>query len=126
MRIREYKPEDLAAIKKLHEGHDFDLPNLMHPLVIVKKCLVDDDERVRMAAFGRLHISAILAVDPTYATPELRLEAVKELQKDMDATAAKFGLDIATTQADGRFAERLKEDLGWTRGYGQMFYRSIP
>jgi len=123
MRIREYAAADLEAIKRIHNGK-FELPDPAHPLMLVKKCLVDDEERVRMAAFGRLHISALLFVDPKWSTPETRLEAIKELQKDMDAQAGAFGIDIATTQAEGRFAERLK-DLGWDRGYGEMFYRSI-
>lgn len=123
MRIRPYSSGDLAAIKRIHNGK-FELPDPSHGLMLVKKCLVDDDEQVRMAAFGRLHISAMLFVDPTWESPKIRLAMIKELQKDMDATAGAFGIDIATTQAEGRFAERLK-DLGWTRGFGEMFYRSI-
>jgi hypothetical protein len=124
MRIREYTPADLEAVKRLHEGHDFQLPDLNHPLVIVKRVIVDDEERVRMAGFGRLHASVILAVDRTWSTPAGRLAAVTELQKDMMAQGSEVGLDIVTTQAEGRFAERLAE-MGWTKGFGEMFYRSI-
>lgn len=122
-RIREYTEADFAAVKRLHAG-GFEFPDLKHPLVLVKKVLVDDNERLRMAAFGRLHINAMLFVDRTYLTPDERLAAIAELQKDMIAQAATFGLDIATTQAEGRFAERLR-DMGWTRGFGEMFFRSI-
>lgn len=121
--IREYTAADLAAVKRLHKG-GFEFPDLTHPLVLVKKVLVDDADKVRMAAFGRLHINAMLFVDGRYKTPDERLAAIEELQKDMIAQAATFGLDIATTQAEGRFAERLR-DMGWTRGFGEMFFRSI-
>ena len=123
MRIREYTPADLETIEKLHNG-GFELPDFSHPLVIARKVLVDDDERVRMAAFGRLHVNAMLFVDKTYKSPAERLEAVNELQKELLARGRALGLDITTTQAEGRFAERL-EDMGWVKGFGQMFYRSM-
>lgn len=125
MRIREYTAADLARVKQLAHGAAFELPDLRHPLVIVKSVLEDDDGAVRMAAFGRLHVSALLYVDPEYKTPEFRLAAIRELQKEMDGKASALGLDIATTQAEGRFAERLEKDLGWIRGFGQMFYREV-
>lgn len=124
MRIREYAPADLEVVKRLHNGQSFELPNLAHPLVIVKKCLVDDDEQVRMAAFGRLHINAMLVVDPTWKGPAERLEAIAELQKNMVAETARYGIDIATTQMDARFAERM-EALGWKPGFGRMFFLEV-
>jgi hypothetical protein len=41
----------------------------------------------------------------------------------MDDARAR-GLDIATTQMEGRFAERMKE-MGWIRGWGEIFYHDI-
>ena len=126
--IREYTSGDLAEIKRIYrdEGYTFELPNLEHPLMLVKKVLADERaDHVRMAAFGRLHISALLFVDRKWGAPEQRLIAIRELQDEMLKGASEFGLDIATTQAEGRFAERIEKDLGWTRGWGTMYYRSI-
>ena len=127
MIIREFTPGDIAEIRKIHKaaGEPFELPIFTDPLLLVRKCLVDQDDRVKMAAFGRLHISALLFVDGTFETPQNRLKLIHELQDRMDEGARQFGLDIATTQAEGRFAERLEKDLGWTAGYGKMFYRGF-
>jgi hypothetical protein len=118
----------LEQLKALHKtnGYKFELPNIDHPLVLVKKCLVDEMDSPRMVALGRLHINAMLFVDPFWGTPEGRLQAIAQLQDEMCKEAAEKGLDIATTQAEGRFAQRLSEPpLKWTKGFGEMFFRNI-
>lgn len=124
MRIRDFALEDIDQIKEMHRksGFSFELPDLSHPLMLIRKVM--DDDGIRMAAFGRLHINALLFVDKTWRTPPERLDAVAELQREMMSAAATCGLDIATTQAEGRFSERLSE-MGWVRGWGEMFYRQI-
>jgi hypothetical protein len=125
--IREFKPSDLEQILRIHEGagRPFKFPNLTHPLMVVKKCTVDDEDQVRLACFGRLHVSALLFVDKLWKTPRERMEGILELQREMTKEAGeKYGLDIATTQMEGRFAERMK-DFGWNRGHGEMYYREI-
>lgn len=123
--IRTYQPEDLAAIKRLHTNPDYKMPRLDNPWMIVKKVVVDENDRPRMAAFGRIHINALLFVDHTWRTPEERLERLKELQAEMIEEARALKLDIATTQAEGRFAERLRDELGWLPGWGELFYHEI-
>jgi len=128
MRIRDFAQSDLERLKKIHQsnGHKFELPNIDHPLVLVKKVIVDEMDSPRMVALGRLHINAMLFVDPYWGTPEGRLQAIAALQDEMMREAAEKGLDIATTQAEGRFAERLAEPpLKWTKGFGEMFFREI-
>lgn len=121
--IREYKPQDLAAIKRMHQGK-FELPDFEHPLVIVKKCVVDDRDVPRLAAFGRLHVDAMLFVDHAYRTPTERFEELKELHAAMFQEAGEKGLDVATAQMEGRFAERMKA-LGWIRGSGDLYYHDL-
>jgi hypothetical protein len=123
--IREYKPEDLAAIERLHANPAYHMPNLDNPLMLIRRVLVDENDRPRMAAFGRLHVNALLFVDQSFGTPAERLEAIKLLQSDMIEHAAAMKLDIATTQMEGRFAERMQE-LGWVRGWGDLYYHDIP
>lgn len=127
MKIRDFQTSDIPPIRKLYttQGYGFQFPDLEHPLVLVKKCVVDERDLVHMAAFGRLHISALMFVDPAWRTPLERYEAVKRLQEAMIAEAGeKYGLDMATTQMEGRFAERMK-DQGWYRGWGEMYYREF-
>lgn len=121
--IRQYKPEDLEAIKRMHSG-EYPIPDFEHPLVILKKCLVDENDIPRMAAIGRLHLDATLFVDHSWRTPEERLEALKRLHNAMFEEAGTKGVDIVIAQAEGRFADRLK-DLGWTRGPGELYYHDI-
>jgi hypothetical protein len=122
--IRDFQDKDLEVLRKLHRqsGAKFEIPNINSPLVIVRKVL--DDDGAKMICIGELHISAMMWVDKNWKTPQERLDAVKELQNEMMVEAAKFGIDTATTQADGRFAERLVE-MNWTEAAGKMFYRSL-
>ena len=125
--IREFQPGDLEQIQRIHaaKGYEFALPDLTNPLMVVRKVLADNEDRVTMAAFGRLHINAMLFVDGALGTPEERLTNVVALQNEAMAAAGTLGLDIATTQMEGRFAERMAA-MGWVKGWGEMFYRRIP
>ena len=124
MKIREFRPEDLEKIERLHTNPAYQMPQIDHPLVLIRKCVVDENDEPRMAAFGRLLIEAILFVDHSWKTPQERFEALLELQGATMEEARTRGLDIAMTQADGRFAERLAQ-LGWVKGYGDIYYREI-
>ena len=123
--IRDFQETDLEVLRKLHSqsGASWAIPDLSSPLVLVRK--VVDDNGAKMICVGELHISALLWVDKEWRTPQERLNAVEELQTEMMNEAAKFGIDTATLQADGRFAERMKE-MGWTEAEGRMFYRRLP
>lgn len=124
MRIREYRTSDLEFIEALHGNPAYEMPHLDHPLMLVRQVLVDDNDVPRMAVFGRLHINAILFVDHSWRTPQERFEALKELQASALQEARMRGLDIATTQMEGRFAERM-QDFGWVRGWGEIFYHEL-
>jgi hypothetical protein len=123
MKIREYISVDLESIQKLTSA-DYTVPQFDHPWMIIRRVLTDDDDRIVAAAFGRIHVNALLFVDHSWGDPAARLEAVKMIQEDMIERAADLGLDIATTQMEGRFAERMKE-LGWIRGWGDLYYHEI-
>lgn len=122
--IREYTSEDFEHIKRMNPNPAYEFPDLMHPLMLVRKCVIDEEGKPRLAAFGRLHINALLFVDHAWKTPADRLAALMELQTAMMDDARAKGLDIATTQVEGRFAERLAQ-LGWIRGFGDIYYHDI-
>jgi hypothetical protein len=77
-----------------------------------------------MAVFGRLFISALLFVDHTWLSPKERMNALLVLQSAALEEARARGLDIAATQMEGRFAERM-QDLGWVKGWGELFFRYL-
>jgi hypothetical protein len=122
--IREYRPEDLEAIEKLHGNPAYQMPQLDHPLMLVKKVMADENDEPRMAVFGRLFISALLFVDHTWLSPKERMNALLVLQSAALEEARARGLDIAATQMEGRFAERM-HDLGWVKGWGELFFRYL-
>lgn len=122
--VREYKSSDLKAIEAMHGNPAYVMPQLEHPLMLVRQVMADDDDRPRMALFGRLLIEALLYVDHTWLTPSERLTALMSLQESAMAEARRRGLDIVTTQVEGRFAERLKE-MGWIRGWGEIYYQRL-
>lgn len=124
MIIREFTPEDLKAVESMHGNPAYQMPQLDHPLMLVRKVVADEDGQPRMAVFGRLHINALLFVDHSWLTPEERLKWLMILQAHAMDEARSHGLDIATTQMEGRFAERMRE-LGWVRGWGEIFYHEL-
>jgi len=71
MRIREYTPGDLDALKRLHaaQGFGYSLPDLDSPLLITKLVLEEDDGSISMAALLRLTAEAFLLHDPAHLAP---------------------------------------------------------
>ena len=124
MKIREYQPEDLKKIEAMHGNPAYTMPQLGHPLMLVRQVVADENDEPRMAIFGRLLIEAILFVDHSWRSPEERLHILLKLQESAMQEARARGLDIATTQMEGRFAERMQQ-LGWTRGWGEIYFRDL-
>ena len=124
MIIRKFKPEDREKLEALADNPAYEMPQHEHPLMIVRTVVADGDDKPRMAIFGRLLIEAVLFVDHSWGTPAERLEALKTLQEHAMDEARSHGLDIVTTQMEGRFAERMHQ-LGWKRGWGEVYYREL-
>lgn len=112
-----------SAASRLHNGQSFELPDLEHPLVVVKRAIEADGE-IRVVVIGRLELHITLLVDHEWATPEERLEAIKQVQIEAHADASKLGLDEAFAEVPERWGERLK-DLGWVPAKGKLYYRRI-
>ena len=70
MRIREYTPADLDALRRMHASQNFDyaFPNLDDPIFISKLILEDDTGRPVMAALARLTCEMYLLIDRTTAS----------------------------------------------------------
>ena len=121
MLIREYTPNDLSALRRLHalQGFAYPLPDLDSPL-FVTKLVLEDDERseeknrkteqgseaagerespdpnsppILMAVLLRLTAEAYLLHDPAAGTPRERWQHVLALHEAARASAAARGLD---------------------------------
>lgn len=121
--IREILPTDRLRAEELHAGQSYELPDLTHPLVVVKQAIEVDGKVVAMG-IARVELCVTLLLDHEWATPEERLVVVAELQKVMHDKASVLGLDEAFAEVPARWGERLK-DLGWVPAKGKVYYRRI-
>ena len=65
VRIREYTPADLDALRRMHasQGFDYPFPDLSDPIFISKLIVEDDDGRPVMASLARLTCEMYLLID---------------------------------------------------------------
>lgn len=126
MRIRDYTEADLARLEEIYETHkeEFELPDPFDVRVVIRRCLVDQRNKARIIAFGRVQLNAYLLVDGKWKTPEERLQAIGLLEQTMIEDARAKGFDEVTAQVSRRFGERLK-DLGWIKSPGVTWNRKF-
>jgi hypothetical protein len=125
VRVREYQPEDLEALRALHaaQGFPYKFPDLANPLFVTKLVLTDADDRqaggaIAGAALLRLTAEAYLLLDPRSGTPRERLERLLTLHAAAERDAWRNGLEDVHAwlppQIARRFGRRLAR-LGWLR-----------
>jgi hypothetical protein len=127
MRVREYTPADLDALRRLHarQGFDYAFPDLRDPIFVSKLVLEDDSGlpaakqgRVVMAALARLTCEMYLLLDPDAGTPRDRFARLLALHRAGEQDLLARGLDDAHAWLPPpiakRFGRRL-ESLGWIR-----------
>jgi hypothetical protein len=144
MRIREYIPSDLEALRRLHaaQGFGYPLPDLDSPLFLTKLVLEDDGEdgnsgreladrnspRVTMAVLLRLTAEAYLLHDPAAGTPRRRYQHFLALHDATRTAALVRGLDDVQAFLPPRvaraFGRRLAR-LGWMRDPWPCFSRRV-
>jgi len=123
MLVREYKPEDLPELRRIHAAQNFPyaFPDLQNPLFLTKIVLTDGEsanEKIRGAALLRLTAEAYLLLDPTQGTPRERWQSVLALNEAARRDAWQRGLEdvhawLPPTIAK-KFGRRI-ERLGWLR-----------
>lgn len=112
--IRDYRPEDLGAVKALHEasGIDYRMPDLASPLFLVKKVREVDGVVVGALAL-RIEAETYLWCS---GGPQDKMDAMLELQPAMLDEAWTKGLDNVVCwiprEVEARFEKRLKQ-MGW-------------
>ena len=130
LRIREYTPGDLDALKRLHasQGFGYPFPDLDSPLLITKLVLEEDSGEISMAALLRLTAEAFLLHDPVAAAPQERWQRLLAMHEAVRRDAAARGLDDAQAFLPPRvaraFGRRLAR-LGWRRDPWPCYCRSV-
>ena len=114
--IRDFQESDLPQIKEIYksQGFDYALPDLLSPLVLVKKVRVEGG-RVVAAMFLRLTAETFLLVQ---GSPVEKGRAIEELQPEVNREAWEKGLAdyvaMIPPEISDSFAPVL-ERMGWSR-----------
>ena len=150
MRIREYTPSDLDALRRMHaaQGFGYPLPDLESPLFLSKLVLEDDGRDiapgreegnpnspqgssscVTMAILQRLTAETYLLHDPSAGTPRRRWQFFLALHEAARSAAVARGLDdvqaFLPPPIARAFGRRLAR-LGWTSDPWPCFSRRLP
>ena len=125
--IRDYRPEDLPAIKEIHktQGFDYSLGDLDNPLFLVKK-IREVNGRVVSAMFLRISAETFLV---TAGSPVEKGRAIEELQPEVLREAYEKGLPdifcVIPPEIEYSFSP-VMERMGWSRDRDwPMFSRSL-
>jgi len=130
MRIREYQPEDDAALRAMHsaQGFDYPFPDLSNQLFLTRLVLEDDRGRPLMAALARVTCEAFLLADPRAGTPHDRWQQIVVLHEATRRALHAQGFEDATCWLPPRieraFGRRLRR-LGWLRDAWAAYSRKI-
>jgi hypothetical protein len=145
VRIREYTPDDLDALRRMHaaQGFGYPLPDLSSPMFVSKLVLEEDGEdadegreeaarnspSVTMAILLRLTAETYLLHDPRAGTPRQRWQRFVALHEAARRDAAARGLDDVQAFLPPRIARafgRRLARLGWSHDPWPCFSRRIP
>jgi hypothetical protein len=112
--IRDFQPEDLEDVKKIHksQGFDYSVPDLSNPLFLVKKVRVVNG-RVVAAMFLRLTAETFLV---TTGSPVEKGRAIVELQPEVLREAYEKGLSEVVCAIPPEISESFSpvlERMGW-------------
>lgn len=127
MKVREYTPYDLEALRKIHarQSFDYQLPDLENPLFVSKLIQEDSQGQITMGALARLTCEIYLLADPDRDTPGQRLRNLISLHSEAESDLLRKGLEDAHAwlppRIASRFGRRLTQ-LGWVRDDGWTPY----
>jgi hypothetical protein len=125
MIVRNPNTDDLEQIERIHRdmGMDYSLPQLDHPLFIVRKVTTDGEGNVLGACFLRLTAETYLWLDPKIDARQ-KVHVMETMQPVVISEAYNKGLDDIEARIpesiETRFRKRL-ERLGWTKNRSGWF-----
>jgi hypothetical protein len=120
MRVREYTPADLDALRRMHvsQGFDYAFPDLADPIFVSKLVVEDDEGRPVMSSLARLTCEMYLLAEPGEGKPRERYARMLALHAAGERDLLARGLDDAHAwlpPAVARHFGRRLESLGWVR-----------
>lgn len=123
MQVREYKPEDLQELLRIHTEQNFSyaFPDLQNPLFLTKIVLADgggSEEKILGAALLRLTAEAYLLLDPKAGTPKQRWQSLFLLHEASRRDAWHRGLEDVHAWLPPAIAKQFGRritQLGWQR-----------
>lgn len=120
MKVREYSPTDLEALRKIHARQSFkyEFPDLENPLFVSKLIQEDAQGQITMGALARITCEIYLLADPEYDTPRQRLRNLISLHCAAKSDLLRRGLEDAHAWLPPKIARRFGcrlHQLGWVR-----------
>lgn len=119
--LRDYQDSDWPEVLAIYEksGLPIDcLADATDPLFLIRRVLVNADNKISMAAFVRLTSEPFLIVDHESGKPAQRWEMLQELTRDICRIAREKGLQQLTAfippDVEVSFGKRL-ERLGFQK-----------
>ena len=123
MKVRPYRPSDEARLRKLQNDFEWVLGDDLFDILVV----ADEDDRP-IAIAGAWKLAEIhLVIDPAWATPGVRLEAVGALHQHMKDSLQQQNVGRAVTWFDKEMPafERRMKRMGWVRSAAVSFHRWV-
>jgi hypothetical protein len=119
MQLRDFKPSDYEAVKKLYQkqGFEYDLPDMAAFMEI--QVVVDEQDKPFMFLAARPTVEMFLILDKEWATPQWRFEAFKLIHEAMRAKLETVGISDVhcwlPPEIEKSFAKRLMRGFGWVK-----------
>jgi len=112
MTIRDVTPEDVDELYEMHrrQGIDYQFPNPMNPLFLVRKVAIDDNGKIVAALLFKLRAEAMLLIE---GSPTEKMLAMCELQREALAEAYRKGIDEVDAAVPDAIGFKRLSELGW-------------
>lgn len=129
--IRELRPDDIPALRALHEqqGFDYPFPDLSQPQFVQILVAVDDEDRPVQALMARETLELYMLGDSGWRTPKWRFATLQKLGYAMHLKLLGMGYrDVHAwlpPQVERAFGKRLVKSFGWVKSRWSCFAREL-
>jgi hypothetical protein len=127
--IRDFRPDDIPALKKIHEaqGHNYPFPDLEKFVGVV--VAVDENDIPVQAIACRKTVEVYFLGDPQWKTPGWRLETFRGLHLAAHDLMLSLGYEDAhcwvPPAVEKAFGRRLQKVFGWKKSVWQCFSKEL-
>jgi hypothetical protein len=129
--IRDFKPEDEAVLRAIHEAQGFDyvFPDLNHPQFVGMLVAVDENDVPVQAVLARKTVEVYFLGRTDWRTPAWRMEALTKLHLAMHGKLLAQGYTDAHAwlppEVARTFGRRLKKVFGWVQSRWTCFAKEL-